>query len=177
MVLYVPFRGHNLGSSLGYKRSFVRVSTIRTQSIPRAFIVARSTTAVSTRKNRRVLLCTSSGTSAVCRLLYDTKHECIRIVERTNPKLFNCNAHKTARRMKLELAVSTNLSRLRKISASPWERESDKPERASASMANGAGIRIRDPEIALSRVSKRMSGNVKSGMQRSSFCSSTQHFF
>lgn len=72
-----------------------------------------------------------------------------RIVDSTNHNIFNCNAHKTARRMKLELAVSTNLSRLRDISSSPWERESDKPERASASMANGAGIRIRDPEISL----------------------------
>lgn len=48
--------------------------------------------------------------------------------------------------MKLELAVSTNLSRLKDMSSSPWERELDKPERASASMANGAGIRIQDPE-------------------------------
>ena len=37
---------HNLGSFLGYKRSFVRVSTIRTQLILRASIVARLTTAV-----------------------------------------------------------------------------------------------------------------------------------
>lgn len=50
--------------------------------------------------------------------------------------------------MKLELAASTNLSKLREMSSSPGERESDKHGRASASMANGAGIRIQDPEIS-----------------------------